>query len=79
MALAMLVSFLFIGRDGASRKRLFAGAALLLATVVVAAGCGGSSYTPPKQNKTPPGQYTLAVTATSGSVTQSTNLTLTVN
>lgn len=77
ISLALLISLLFIGRPRISRKGVLAGAALLFA-MAVAAGCGGGSYTPP-QNKTPAGQYTLAVTATSGSVTQSMNLSLTVN
>jgi Abnormal spindle-like microcephaly-assoc'd, ASPM-SPD-2-Hydin/Beta-propeller repeat len=40
--------------------------------------CGGGSSTPPKNAGTPAGTYTLTVTATSGSTTQTQNLTLVV-
>jgi len=52
---------------------------LLLSAVVVSCGGGASSSTPLFQPGTPTGQYVLTVTGTSGSVTQSVKLNLTVN
>jgi hypothetical protein len=41
-------------------------------------GGGGGGSTGPKIEKTPPGSYTVMVTATSGSLSHSTNVTLVV-
>jgi PKD repeat protein len=54
---------------------------LLLAAIAVMTGCGsGKANTPtnPVVNGTPAGTYTLVVTATSGSISRSTQLTLNV-
>jgi PKD repeat protein len=64
-------------------KPAFAALFLLLAALVAMAGCGGTkgtTVTPTKAvvNGTPAGSYTLTVTATSGSTTRSTPLTLNV-
>jgi hypothetical protein len=52
--------------------------ATLLTYVVLWAGCGSGSATPHPVGGTPPGTYTLTVTATSGSITHSTTVTLVV-
>jgi hypothetical protein len=54
------------------------------ACVLILAGCGGGSsaapiVTPPSPSNTPPGEYTLTVTGSSGTVSQSITLNLTVN
>jgi hypothetical protein len=64
-----------------SRKALALALGILVACVVL--GCGGSSSTttPPvtaAAQKTPPGTYTLQVTATANNVTQKESLTLIV-
>ncbi|MGC1902477.1 MAG: choice-of-anchor D domain-containing protein, partial [Candidatus Acidiferrum sp.] len=52
-----------------------------IAAATMLVGCGGSSSTtpPPPATGTPAGSYTLTVTATSGSTTASTTVTLVVN
>ena len=54
---------------------------MVLGVLMFAVGCGGSSHTttPPVDNGTPKGTYTVTVTGTSGNVTQSTTFKLTVN
>jgi len=51
-----------------------------IATVLAMAACGGGggSSTPPPSPGTPKGTYTVTISATSGSVTHSTNVTLVV-
>jgi hypothetical protein len=66
-----------------SRRAAFAAPLVLLAGLAVISGCGGTTKanpnapTPP-YNGTPINTYTLTVTAVSGSVTETQNLTLTV-
>lgn len=84
VACALLLSFALPCL--ANRQKLsYAAAALVLAFLTVAfAGCGGgsgSSSTGPTQPSNPgtaSGQYTVMVTGTSGSLSQSMNLSLTV-
>ena len=68
-------------RQLSSWKRVPALSVLLLISVIVVS-CGGgntSSSQPPSQPATPSGQYVLTVTGTSGSVTQTVKLNLSVN
>jgi trimeric autotransporter adhesin len=51
---------------------------LVAATLLVGCGGGGGSSTPPPATGTPAGTYTVVVTATSGSQSAKTNLTLIV-
>ena len=57
-------------------------AAPLLLIAMAGVGCGGRGATTPSTNAgaggTPAGTYTLVVTATSGSITRTTQLTLNV-
>ncbi len=61
-------------------KPVFAAPLLLLAAMVLMTGCGGGKGSTPAKpaTGTPAGTYTLVVTATSGSTSRSTQLTLTV-
>jgi hypothetical protein len=88
LAVGALLSILFLpfGMAGLRRSRTI-GRAIRLCVLLLAAGaltafsgCGGSS-TPaaPSTTKTPTGTSTITVTATAGSVSQTTNLQLTVN
>jgi hypothetical protein len=67
-------------RRAISRKAIPALLALGIATAICI-GCGGGSSpsNQPGNSGTPSGNYTLVLTATSGSVSESMNLTLTVN
>jgi hypothetical protein len=78
-AFAMLLQTRMLSRSSTARYARFASLAAAVLTIVFAASCGGSkSVTPPPPNGTPAGTYTLTVTATSGSITHSTTVALTV-
>ncbi len=64
-------------RRGGRAWRALAATATLLAFAAGLAGCGSNHSLP--ANATPTGAYTLAVTATSGTLSHSTNLMLTVS
>jgi hypothetical protein len=81
-ALAFLLSVAF-GLIAKQRRFSYAaaGALTLVLLGVAFAGCGGgsgSSSTGPSNPGTPAGSYTLTVTGTSGSISQTTSLALTV-
>jgi FG-GAP-like repeat/Abnormal spindle-like microcephaly-assoc'd, ASPM-SPD-2-Hydin len=80
-AFAMLGLFIIPSVPTAKRKarRMFRCLPWMLTLMICSCGGGSSSSNSPSNpNGTPAGQYTLTVTATSGSMTQSTKLTLTV-
>jgi hypothetical protein len=53
--------------------------AVLLVSILALTGCGGLlRELPPEELPTPPGTYTITVTATSGNLSAQTSLTLTV-
>jgi PKD repeat protein len=78
--LFMAVKRLLSGSGRRAWKPAFVAPLLLLACGTVMTGCGSASSntTKPTVSGTPAGTYTLVVTATSGSTTRSTQLTLTV-
>ena len=75
-ALALIGYVVLPGRVGPNRSRRLC--LFLVPSLVLLCCCGGSSTSPKSSSGTQAGTYTLTVTAQSGSITQSTNLTLTV-
>jgi YVTN family beta-propeller protein len=88
---AMLMSFpvlglLYAGIGGDDRRkkkskmpRLVVLGAVLLVSILALTGCGGLlRELPPEELPTPPGTYTITVTATSGNLSAQTSVTLTV-
>jgi hypothetical protein len=74
-------AFLFVFCFAQRRTRRSSLLALLLLALASLSSCGGSgggTVTPPPAPGTPSGTYTLVVSAVSGNVTKTTNLTLTV-
>jgi hypothetical protein len=69
-----------LGRRRAYLFVLVGAAALMLvaASLLTLSGCGGGSNNNAASSGTPNGTTTLVVTATSGSISHSTNITLTV-
>jgi hypothetical protein len=87
LAMVLLIATLLAATQSPARRLRFArvalSACLVLMPIVAAtliAGCGGgsSSTTPPPVTGTPAGTYMITVTATSGSTTANTQLTLVV-
>ncbi len=87
LAMLLLIATLLATTQSAAGRLRVARAALsaclvlmpiAAATLLVGCGGGSSSSTPPPATGTPAGTYTVVVTATSGSQTASTNLTLIV-
>jgi uncharacterized repeat protein (TIGR01451 family) len=79
-ALATILLGLILFGGSGQRRRLtpatFAAVAILL--VIGIAGCGGGGGTTPPPSGTPAGTSTITVTATSGSIVHTTNVTLIV-
>jgi hypothetical protein len=75
---ALLAGFFVMGAP--SRRRRWSGLFGILFLTLVAAGisCGGGSSSHTSKPGTPAGTYTIAVTATSGSLTHTTNVAITV-
>jgi hypothetical protein len=81
MAIALaLWSCLAMARLPGRFRNAFAGALAIVLLSTICVGCGGSGASSPPSvtPATPSGQYTLTVTATSGSLAQSMSLSLTV-
>jgi hypothetical protein len=78
----MLLCWLIVdrfARNSIALRRWLTGAACATAIAFVLVGCGGGNKsTPPPNNGTPPGTYTLTLTGTSGSTTHSTTVSLVV-
>ncbi|HUU12541.1 MAG TPA: choice-of-anchor D domain-containing protein [Terriglobia bacterium] len=78
--LFILTSLALAGwRNPKRRARLGLGGVLLSAALWIACGGGGSASAPAPKQGTPPGNYTLTVTATSEGITRSATVTLRVN
>jgi len=82
--LTLLLALLLFRYTKTRRQRLVGAlplAALVLFILLQAIGCGGGGYSspPPPPPGTPPGTYTITVTGSSGILTHTTTLTLTVN
>jgi len=75
---ALLAGFFVMGAP--SRRRRWSGLLGILFLTLVAAGisCGGGNSSHTSNPGTPVGTYTIAVTATSGSLTHTTNVAITV-
>jgi hypothetical protein len=78
LAASLLALVLSTFSAGRSRKVVFAGATLL-ALALAGCGGGGGSSAPPPVVGTPSGVFTITVTGTSGTITQSQAVTLNVN
>ncbi|HEY7403911.1 MAG TPA: Ig-like domain repeat protein [Candidatus Angelobacter sp.] len=73
------LGIVFLGVPTRRRRSLrWVGMMLLGLTVVFAVSCGGSPKPPPVVNGTPPGSFSVTVTATSGTTTHSSVITLNV-
>lgn len=86
LLLTLILAILMLRVSRTRRQRLVGAlplATLFLFILLQAIGCGGGSSTPPPPppppTGTPAGTYTVTVTGSTGSLTHSTTLTLTVN
>jgi subtilase family serine protease len=76
---ALLAGVFLLGIPLRWRRRGAGLGVMLVVFLAAGMGCGGGSSTPPpKTGGTPVGNYTIAVTATSGALTHNTNLAVTV-
>lgn len=71
-------SILMIGAGGKPRYRRVAAGFVVCASLLAIGACGGGSSTPPPNPGTPKGTFTVTVKATSGTLSHSKPLTLTV-
>jgi hypothetical protein len=87
LAMLLLIATLLAATQSSAGRLRFARVALsaclvlmpiVAATLIVGCGGGSSSTTPPPVTGTPAGTYMITVTATSGSATANTQLTLVV-
>jgi uncharacterized repeat protein (TIGR01451 family) len=67
-----------LGRGGRRRWLTFLGIMILAALIALQFGCGSSGTTPPVTGGTPAGTYTITVSASSGSASRTSPLTLVV-
>jgi hypothetical protein len=73
------LGIVFLGAPSRRRRSLrWAGMLLLGLTLAFAVSCGGSPKPPPTVTGTPPGSFSVTVTATSGATTHSSVITLNV-
>jgi len=76
--LGMMVSMVFVGRLSRRRKVAVPAFALLALLLVFSSGCGGNTHQAGKTGGTPSGTYQITVTATSGMLSHSGSVALTV-
>jgi hypothetical protein len=69
----------FFGIPGRRRWKTFLSLLFIAFIGGAVIGCGGKGNTPPANPGTTPGTYTVTVTATSGTIMQSTSVAVKVN
>jgi hypothetical protein len=75
-----MASLLLFGFPIQRRRRTLQLGLLLVATLIGAVGCSGkNTATPPADPGTTPGAYTVTVTGSSGAITATTAVIVTVN
>jgi hypothetical protein len=79
LTLAFLATFAVAKLSRVTVRRQAGRLAAVLGVLLLVAGCGGSTTKPPVQTGTPAGTSTITISATSGSVTRTSTLTLIVN
>jgi len=76
--LGMMVSVVFAGKASRRKKMLLPAFATLILLLIFLTGCGGKALQPSKTGGTPAGTYQITVTATSGQLSHSASVVLTV-